>query len=607
MALMSSGSGHAEPRARQRASEGKAAACFRGDARHTGVYSTTGPRQEVAICWRLRTDGLMRSSPLLVGSVLYVGSGDGLLRAVDARSGEERWRFKTGGQVASSPAFAEGVVYFTSGDRCLYAVAADSGALRWRFTMGADLPYRWGWDYFRSSPVVAGERVYAGGGDGCIYALTADTGRQVWKFQTGGRVRSSPAYADGTVFVGSMDGCVYALDARGGEQVWKFATEGTKLDGDKLGFDPTSVISSPAIADSMVLFGARDGFLYGLDMKTGTQRWRFSHKRSWVISSPAIAGSLVLAGSSDGRFFQGFDHSTGAEKWRFATRSNVFSSGTVADNEVYFGDQSGLIYALDWATGKLLWRHRLPGPVNSTMAVGDGRIYVGCDDGCLYALEEGVQPVQARGSAKKAVFWDPQRKWKSFRADKLVKDYLADKGYEVLGPASLRAFLVDRTKDKVPSVVVFATDLLPDQFGEDAEMAVLRNYLVEGGKVVWLGAPPLVLDLDRVTGQPKGLTPKRTERLLGIRHADVHADISGTKITADGYRWGLLGWARSSWGVDPRDVDVVLATDDAGRAAAWVRTFNKKITGAGFVHLWGFPDPFPNLREIQSVAEYGLS
>jgi hypothetical protein len=342
-------------------------------------------------------------------------------------------------------------------------------------------------------------------------------------------------------------------------------------------------------------------------MKTGTERWRFSHKRSWVISSPASAGALVLAGSSDGRFFQGVDRSTGAEKWRFATRSNVFSSGTVAGNEAYFGDQTGWIYALDSATGKSLWRYRLDGPVNSTMAVADGRIYVGCDDGCLYALEERVQPVQDRGPAKKAVFWDPQRKWKSFRADKLVKDYLADKGYEVLGPASLRPFLDERTKDKVPSVVVFATDLLPDEFGEDAEMAVLRNYLVEGGKVVWLGAPPLSLDLDRATGQPKGLTPKRTERLLGIHHADVRPDISGTKITIEGYRWGLRGWARSSWGVDPRDVDLVLATDDTGKAAAWVRTFNKKITGAGFVHLWGFPDPFPSLREIQSVAEYGLS
>jgi PQQ-like domain len=381
---------------------------------------------------------------------------------------------------------------------------------------------------------------------------------------------------------------------------------GRALNGDKRGYDPTSVISSPAIADSTVFFGGRDGYLYAADLKTGTRRWRFNHKISWVISSPAIVGQLVLVGSGDGQFIQAVDRTSGAEKRRVKTTGDVFSSGTVAKDAVYFGDQEGWIHALDWASGKLLWRYRLDGAVDSTIAVADGRMFVGCNDGCLYALEHQVPDIQVRGPAKKAVFWDPECKWKFLTADKLVKDYLADQGYEILKPGSLCSFLAERAKDRAPSVVVFATDHLPDDFTQETQVDTLRNYLLQGGKVVWLGAPPLIWEYDRKTGKPQAFARKKTEGLLGVPHPYTRSDVYGFKITPEGYRWGLRNETQSSWGVDPHDVDLVLATDEAGKATAWVRTSNREITGAGFVQLWGFPSSSPNLREIQAVAEYGL-
>src|SRR5581483_8850150 len=142
-----------------RASKVQAPVGFRGDAHRSGVYDSAGPREQPAIRWRLTTNGPIRSSPLVVGSSVYVGSGDQYLRAVDVVSGKERWRFETGGSISSSPCFAGGVVYVASRDRCLYAVAADSGQLRWRFAMSEDLPFRWGYEYFISSPLVVGNHV----------------------------------------------------------------------------------------------------------------------------------------------------------------------------------------------------------------------------------------------------------------------------------------------------------------------------------------------------------------------------------------------------------------------------------------------------------------
>ena len=56
--------------------------------------------------------------------VVYFGSNDGYLYAVDAASGDPIRRYEAGSAVYSSPAVVDGVVYFGSRDGYLYAVDA---------------------------------------------------------------------------------------------------------------------------------------------------------------------------------------------------------------------------------------------------------------------------------------------------------------------------------------------------------------------------------------------------------------------------------------------------------------------------------------------------
>jgi outer membrane protein assembly factor BamB len=578
---------------------------FRTDPRHTGVVDAAGPRTQPVIRWRLETGNPIRSSPIVVGDTVYVGSGDRFLRAIDVGTGRERWRFEATGSVSSSPCFADGIVYVASRDRCLYAVAADTGRLCWRFTMGEDLPFHWGYEYFISSPLVVGDRVLIGGGDGYMYAVDAKTGAEAWRFKTQGRIRSSPAYADGIVYVGSADGCLYAVDAKTGKERWKFEDEGTRLKPTRYRFDRRSLFSSPAIGKSVISVGGKDGFLYGVDRDAGKERWRFDHKMSWVSSSPALGEGLALAGSGTGMFFQGVDLNTGKEKWHVATQSLVFGSGTVASGAVYFGDFSGELYCLSVSTGAKLWQLQLPGPIVSTPAIADGVIYIGCDDGCLYALETPPVAMKQRGPSQKAVYFDPQTPFKFFTGDKQVRDYFADKGYQVLGPEALTGFLESRVKDGAASVIVLATDVLPKGFGNDKGMELLKTYLQKGGKLVCLGFPPLYVEL-RGKKAPD-LTQNRVKRWLGVPHLDDRSgEQQGATITKDGLRWGLRKWWVGMEGVEPSDVSTVLALDEAGRAVAWVKSFNKDLPGSGFVRLWGRPEPYPDLEELRAVAEYGL-
>jgi hypothetical protein len=404
-----------------------------------------------------------------------------------------------------------------------------------------------------------------------------------------------------------MDGLLYALSAATGKPVWTCATEGAALDSAAFKFDRTSIISSPAVSEAVVVFGCRDGFLYAVDRMTGKIRWRIDHRMSWVMSSPALYRGVALTGTSDGHFFQAVDLASGQERWRFKTQGRVFASGTIAENVVCIAAQDGRVYGIDAENGKEIWRFQARGPVSSTPAVVDGAVYFGCDDGGLYALEAAPAPVANRGPAKRAVYWNGKGKWRYFKGDKEVHDYFADAGYEVLDYEGLPPFLEARIKDGAASVIVFATDVLPARLADDAGIALFRDYLGKGGKVVWLGVPPLLVTIDPVTGMPKGVNPEKTRKLLGVDHSDALPDDLGTKITIDGYRWGLRHARLSTMTVNPHDVSTVLTTDELGRAAAWVRTFNPAIAGAGFVRLWGHKEPYPDLSEVKAIAEFGLN
>ena len=58
--------------------------------------------------WRFETSGEVYSSPVVVEGVVYVGSVDDYVYALDAATGEMIWRFETDGIVHSSPAVADG-------------------------------------------------------------------------------------------------------------------------------------------------------------------------------------------------------------------------------------------------------------------------------------------------------------------------------------------------------------------------------------------------------------------------------------------------------------------------------------------------------------------
>src|ERR1051325_3149387 len=85
---------------------------FHGDAARTGVYPAAGPQQLNGTKWTFKTDGPIIGSPAIANGVVYNGSTDGNMYALDQETGKQKWKFKTfaSRQITSSPASANGLV-----------------------------------------------------------------------------------------------------------------------------------------------------------------------------------------------------------------------------------------------------------------------------------------------------------------------------------------------------------------------------------------------------------------------------------------------------------------------------------------------------------------
>ena len=71
---------------------------------------------DLQLKWRYPAASSDVGLPAVANGVVYVGSGDHIVYALNARTGVLLWSYTTGGDADRSPAVANGVVYVSSAD-----------------------------------------------------------------------------------------------------------------------------------------------------------------------------------------------------------------------------------------------------------------------------------------------------------------------------------------------------------------------------------------------------------------------------------------------------------------------------------------------------------
>jgi len=219
----------------------------------------------------------------------------------------------------------------------------------------------------------------------------------------------------------------------------------------------------------------------------------------------------------------------------------------------------------------------------------------------------GLTQEQARG-AYLAAYWDgdyPDH-WIGAGDAATVRDALEANGYEILDAGQLKTWMDARIADGVASVVVFCKDVAPDTVCETNTVeCTLRKYLDAGGKIVFYGDIPFYNQ-----GNPGGVETNwataGSTGILGFNAAGGTWDSSNTvTFTDEGIDWGLTETWASVRPANPDAVDIILATDDAGNAAAWVKHYVPGDIYGGFVRIWDRGNIY-SVDDLMRVAAYGM-
>ena len=311
------------------------------------------------------------ASAAIVNGAVYIGDRSGNLRAIDLKTGKRKWIYHSDGGFSASPLVLNGVVYVGDEDGTFHAVKADTGAKLWTFDAGAGI---------HSSANFLGDKIVFGDDGADIFCLDA-AGKKLWDAKAGDRVNGAPAIGAGAqgqsanVFVSGCDAQLRAINIDNGQE--RFTRElGALCPG------------SPALLPGQIIIGTDGGKVLCLSPDGQKQLWAFEGVEggAMVYSSPAAADGVVVFGARD-RNVYGLDLATGQKRWRFPTRGEVDSSPVISAGRVYVGSKDKRLYVLDLQTGKKLWDFVASRGITAPPAIGEGVVIIGDTAGSLFCFE----------------------------------------------------------------------------------------------------------------------------------------------------------------------------------------------------------------------------
>ena len=341
---------------------------FRGgrDLRGTADTALADSLRQI---WKSKTGGPIGSSAVIDNGLVFVGSGDHWLYAIELRTGSQVWRFQTGDTVEAPPCVVEGLVFAGSVDGTLYALEAKSGLLKWQYKTEGKIHSSVNWFYAKDG---AGLRLLVGSYDGKLHCVDGNSGEFLWSYQTDNYINGAAALTDNEAVFGGCDGLIHVMKL----------TDGSR----QATIDSNSYIAgSAAIRDGRAYVGNYDGVFVCADIQRAKVLWQYRKEDLPIFSSPAVGEDVVVFGSRDKRVHC-LRNKDGKEVWSFETRGHVDSSPVICSDKVVVGSNDGRLYLLGLADGKELWSYQIGEPIVSSPAVVSGVVVVGCEDGYVYAF-----------------------------------------------------------------------------------------------------------------------------------------------------------------------------------------------------------------------------
>jgi outer membrane protein assembly factor BamB len=315
------------------------------------------------------------SGGVVVDDILYTGSMDGTLLAVEIATGDPVWEFSSlqGEQreraFYGDPVVVDEVVYAAAYNGFLYAISNEDGSKMWETQVGP------GAEQLVGGPGYSDGVLVVGSSDGSVYAFDSESGTELWNFPTDSMVWTTPLVSDGVVYFGSMDKYVYAVSLSEGQEIWK-----TLLGG--------AVIAPPAKSDNRLFVGAFDGVFYSLDASTGAELWRFEDAGGWYWARALVTETAVYAPSLDGRIYA-LTPELGELIWQGPENPDgpIIGSPAAVKNVLVFASEGGTLWTASLADGTKQRQCEIDENLKTNVVAADDSIFLGAWDHTVRAFE----------------------------------------------------------------------------------------------------------------------------------------------------------------------------------------------------------------------------
>lgn len=310
------------------------------------------------------------------------------------------WKATLPGPGGSTPVVVGNRIYLTcytgfgepgmAGDmnrlqRILVCLDKTNGKTVWSTPTPAKLPeqesIRDEHGYATSTPVVDDKQIYVFYGKSGALAFTL-AGKKIWQTDVGsglngwGSAASPVLHGDLVIINASIESeALYGLDRRTGVQRWR-------ANGIKESWNTPLIVKSPTGRDELIV--ATFGKILAFNPVTGSPLWSCNTDIPWYMVPSLVAHEGVvycIGGRSGGslavRTGGSGDVTSTHRLWVGKKGSNV-SSPIFHDGHLYFAhEQLGIAYCVEGATGRLVYEERLPraGQFYPSAVFGDGKVY----------------------------------------------------------------------------------------------------------------------------------------------------------------------------------------------------------------------------------------
>ena len=312
--------------------------------------------------------GFGNGSLAVADSVLFAGTLQGELHAVDVVNGKHIGHIKTGSAIYGAPVVNETRLYLpvASGKNSIIALDLVEGNKLWTAEIGG----------VETSPVLLHGKLFVTSLNGSLYCLDTSSGKTEWTFRTDDAIHSSPAADDSLLFFGNDEGFVFAVNAFDGKLKWKYKTG-------------AAVFGSPCFSGGTTFIGSRDHFLYAFDAAHGDVKWKFD-SGDRIMSCPSVNDSLVFVSSLNGTV-SAVSINDGALKWKFTNHSVVNTTPVVTASAIFVGALDDNLYALSPGDGSVLWKYDIGSRIKTSPVASRGMLFVAAEDKSVYCFVSSNQ------------------------------------------------------------------------------------------------------------------------------------------------------------------------------------------------------------------------